>query len=357
MLSLALYLSILVSAPTAEPVTLDLTTLSEPVLYGHAPLIVADRLFIYDKFDARVKAYVLSDDKTALRFLWATPGAGMGPGEIPKGAWVNNLAWSQSDGNLWVSHRYGFTIFGTDGQFFRNLKRPYSQAQVAIVDKSMILTSGNSIKTRILLQKINPRKEAPDWTLPSLHGIPVNEKGAFIEDVLELVPIDGGYALYNLTLGHLYVVDLAGELDMFLELPFQRYEAFTIEDYNDDYQYGRGQFTLTRLPEGSNLSGIVQDGNKLWVTLQTYCRGVQTNEGTYDTTDERGYPTLTRVLCVVDLDKGTIKGKYFAPPLQDMQYSLLQIDAQALWVFETEHGEKLVQVPRSMIEPVLGLDF
>lgn len=249
--------------PSYSLESVDLSLWQPPVFFGTRPVLVNQRLYIFDRYDSKIKAYSISESWQKPGFLWEAAGKGDGPEEIPANARVNNLAIHPESGELWVSHRRGVLVVDGNGKFVRQMKLPHNESWVVLRKDSIATTSRNFLRDRSLITLVNPGKKEPVWNIEAVRGIPVTKEGVFIEENAELYFQDDHYLFFLPALGQLTVADQSGDIQLFVELPLALPDYLKPVDYEEAFENENKGFQMFPPPNG--YSGILKKGKRIFV--------------------------------------------------------------------------------------------
>ncbi len=323
------------------------------VLFADRLVMSGDTLFVHDKYDGKIKAYQVKDLNSPV-FLWETPGSGAGPGEIPKGAVINTLVVNATTSHLWVSHRYGFTIYDANGKHVKDMKMPYNQSWLSIHGDKICTTSFNTLKHRTLLTYGQLGKRAPLWEIPMPHGIPVSKMGRFLKANPELYHEQNQFIYYNSTLGELALVTETGHLEMLIIVEQALPDSFSLDDYNEKFKYGKDPMSISSLPFG--YSGIVQQGGVITLLSLAFCSEVVTPNGVAKIPSDDGRPGAVKRITEIDAESGRLLGHYYHDLSQNWLY-LVKRKGHDFLFFDMSTGAHLYSLKRSALQKIERLNF
>jgi len=325
------------------------------VLFGDRLVVFKDQIYVHDTYDEKIKVYHIGEGLDSPVFLWNTPGPGAGPGEIPKGAMVNNLTINPTTSRLWVSHRYGFTIYDPDGIHVKNMKMPFNQSWLSIDGEQICTTSFNTLKHRTLLTYGQIGKRAPHWELPMPHGIPLSKKGRFLKASPELYRDQNHFIYYNAAIGELALVTETGNLEMLIHVEQALPESLSLDGYNEKFRYGKDPMSVSHLPFG--YSGVVRQKGVITLLSLAFCSSIVTKEGVAEIPPQDGKPGAVKRITEIDAETGQVLGHYYHPVSREWIYLLQQKSNGNFLFFDMGTGTHLYSVSRSALQRIEKLNF
>ena len=323
----------------------------EPVSYGSNPSLVGDRFFIFDVTNDRVKAYRIGDDWRKVSFLWQSKGRGQGPGEIPHGAKINNIALDQTNDHVWVSHTGGFTIFDEMGRFVQNLKRAYNRSWVLPEKPHLVITSPNFIRARVALVKVGQKNRKAQWKIDSPTGLPVMKGDKFLRPNVGLYEFDDRYYSYDSSIGELLGVDKDGAIQTLLHLKQTFPEVLIPERFDENYKLGAHRTLGVRTME-YGFTGLWKDGPSVYLFTLHHARGFRVKNKAVRTVPVGRFRLLERI----SLDKHQSMVRLYHP-LGAKPLYLLQVHQQQVFAFDQEEGNRIHRIPLKDFETVVSPVF
>jgi hypothetical protein len=297
-----------------------------------------NQLLIYYQYDLSLKVYALDEGLQNPRLLWKSPGAGMGPGEIPKGALVNNIAVDREKSRVWVSHRNGYVIFDKNGAFVRNIKVPYSESRIIVEGNQLWSTSYEPLRDRTLIRSVVLGSKQPRWSMPFYQGIPFNEKGSIVREDPELARFEQTFYCYDAILGDLYAVNPGGSLQYYVNIPQQVHPNLIPIKYKDSIDYKSG-FSLSSLPNSD--SGLAIDGTQLHLVRKRIGKRVSLESGVFVLNEKE--VVSYRTLMTLNRENGEILGEHFHEVFAKIVLLVGKRDNSFL-LFNMESGDRFYQV-------------
>jgi len=333
--------------------TIDLSDWTPSFGWCGRPLLVDDRLFIEDLDDGRIHAFATRDGLSSPTHLWATPSRGQGPGAIPKGAAINNMAVAD-DGALWVSHKRGITVYEPDGTHRLTRSVGSSYAWIFPLADGVIHTSAIPYRIRTIVSRSRFSETSSDWAIPYPHGIPTNNKGAFIDPATELYFYDGHAFVLEAPIGALMVVRADGEIVLEQHIPQTQIEALTLDGYTDSFRYGKDIFTVTRATHAHVGLAVLSD--HIYLQAIHHCLAVRGASGTMIPSVPFDNPVDMRLLVKLDRSTGEILDRYAHPASAAPVYLFGAEDDRFLF-FDQEEGNEISVVMWEDLVAVESLVF
>jgi len=324
-----------------------------PVHFSGLPAIQGRVLALEDKHDQIIKAYDISEGLARPEFLWSAGERGLGPGEIPKGSRINNIAIEPQKGSIWVSHQNGVTVFDKTGKLVVYLKDHGNQSWIDVNGPHILMSARNPLFDRGAALKLVERgRPEPIWELPFPRGLPVVAEGRILLPSLEARRHNDAFFFLNSTTGELLRVDKDGALVWVVYL-----KSSLPQD-----QYGPESFTMLEMGERLRtrslffpFSGMGFDNGELYVLSHQTARGIVRHEGEeYPAgSGERRYFKLVNR---VDQQTGEVVARFFHPLLTKHLYLIAIIDGDFLAI-DQEDADALFRIPFSELIQVSEIYF
>ena len=328
--------------------TLDMSRWHHPVGYAKAPLYADGRLILWDAGEGRIKVYAFADWSVRPELVWASKGEGEGPGEIPKGATIHNFALDAVTGRLWLSHRYGYSVFDRQGRFITRHKIPFNESKIVVIDDILFMTPVNRMRMPwLMVSSPIQTQEKPTWRVDSLHHPPINAAGDYIDPGIEIAMGPERFFRYDANIGELTAVGREGRIEWHVRLPIVVPPAARVEDFQE-FTYGQ-RFAMIRIE--SSTSGLLVDKNAVTLLEKQFVPELVTerrkieNSRDQDTGELEAFRVLTRV----DAKTGEIMGR-FAYPIMQKAVSLLAMRDSKILFFDMDEGNRLHLVDEKELE-------